>query len=158
MPPKWQTPGTLFSIPLGDGTFSAGQVISHEPDALNSVLVILFDQRYSTAPRDPDAAMNKANALALQLTTPDLFKRKQWACFASTTPVYKPTDHPQLEQARKSGFIGVKVIGSGILISLLRAAHGLDPWDDWHDPNYLDKLLMPARSRPTAAILGKDAS
>lgn len=60
--------GDVFAVPLGDGSYALGQILSYEPEALNSV-----------------------------------------GC----------------------------------------AFYGLAPWDDWHDPRYLDGLLlMMCRSNP----------
>ena len=37
----------------------------------------------------------------------------------------------------------------------LNATFGLEPWDNWKDPNYLDSLLLDPTTRPADVILKK---
>jgi regulator of RNase E activity RraB len=59
------------------------------------------------------------------------------------------------EHLRSNGFVGAKIIGSGIVNRFLNAYYGFEAWDDWHDPNYLDTLLISPTKRPKHPILKK---
>ena len=53
------------------------------------------------------------------------------------------------------GWVGAKVIGSGNVNKFMNAYFGLSLWDDWHDPTYLDRLLVSPEKRPAKLILKK---
>lgn len=151
----WKTPGALFTIPLNDGTFGLGQVIQPAPGALNSVFVCIFSYRLTEVTPATLPAVTRSHLLASHFTTPDLFKNRKWRVLQTAPHLLTNNELQELNAVNSRGFVGVKVIGSGILTSLLRAWHGLEPWDRWHDPNYLDKLLHPGQKRPANAVLSK---
>ena len=63
-----------------------------------------------------------------------------------------------LEKLKKANFVGVKVIDSGIIIKFLNAFYGMFPWDHFHDPEYLDKLLVSSKLKPTQRLVFKEKS
>lgn len=139
----WKS-GDCFLIPLKDGTFLIGQVLSAEPEALNSVGCALFDQR-----SDGQTLVQPrlANLFSLLLTTRDLLDAGEWKILA-TFPVEVPRKRFPFEALRSSGFVGAKIIGSGIVAEFANAFCGLVPWDDWADPNYLDQFLLGPELKP----------
>ena len=44
--------------------------------------------------------------------------------------------------------MGAKVVGSANVGALCDAFYGLARWDDWKDPEYLDKLLLSPEKKP----------
>jgi len=46
----------------------------------------------------------------------------------------------------------IKIVGSANIAEFLNAYYGLVPWDDWADPNYLDKLLISPDKKPKNII------
>lgn len=52
------------------------------------------------------------------------------------------------EEYRGEGWVGAKVYDATIAEELLDAYNGLLPWDDWHDPEYLDRLLVSRDRKP----------
>ena len=56
------------------------------------------------------------------------------------------------EQFRDKGWIGAKVYDASILEEFLDAFHGLAPWDDWKEPDYLDRLLLFPGKKPTNLV------
>jgi hypothetical protein len=141
-------PGDCFLIPLADASYLVGQVLAAEPSVLNSLSCALFDQRSDgeTPPR-PDLD----RLFATLLTTRDLIDSGDWKIFAAH-PVEVPRAKFPFEGLRRRGFVGAKVIGSGIVNDLANAFCGLALWDDWADPNYLDRLLLDARLKPTRLL------
>jgi len=57
------------------------------------------------------------------------------------------------ETLRRSGFIGAKVRGSGIVEEFVNAFYGFAPWDDWYVPDYLDAFLISASKKPTDRLV-----
>lgn len=151
--PDWKTPGSVFTIPLNDGTFGIGQVIQATPNALNSVFVCIFSVRLTDTQPATLPALDRSLLLASHFTSPDLFKNRTWSVLRHAPHLLNDRELQDLDDACARGFVDVKVIGSGILTSLLRAWHGLEPWDRWHDPTYLDKLLHNGQQRPANAVL-----
>jgi hypothetical protein len=141
----------MFAIPLADGTNLLGQVIAHEPSALNSVGCALFDQRFSdaTAP-SPDLA----RLFSVILVTRDLLDSGAWRV-VSSGPVGVAWERIPYERFRSAGFVGAKIQGSRNVVAFANAFCGLAPWDDWHDPDYLDQFLLAKDKKPERLIYRK---
>ena len=144
-------PGDIFGIPLPDGSMGTGQILSLEPDALNSVGCAFFSVTVG-----PAGLSGSVEPIAALLVTPDLLKNGVWPV-KSKAPVFLERHERPYELFRASHWVGVKVTGSGIVQEFLAAYHGLTPWDAWHDPNYLDSLLLPGVARPEHVILSARA-
>jgi hypothetical protein len=67
-------------------------------------------------------------------------------------PVSVPKESLPYEALREKNFVGASVRGSGIVNKFLNAFYSLHAWDDWHDPNYLDKLLISPTMKPSSLI------
>jgi len=142
-------PGDVFGVPLPDGSMGVGQVLSLEPDALNSVGCVFL-----AATVDAGVLSGAPDPIAALLTTPDLLKSGAWPVKASA-PVVLPREEWPYEAYRALHWVGVKVTGSRNAQALLAAYHCLAPWDDWHDPTYLDSLLLAGVSRPHGVLLSR---
>lgn len=59
------------------------------------------------------------------------------------------------EEFRSARWIGAKIYDAAIAEKLLNAYNGLVPWDDWHDPEYLDKLLVSPDRKPKHVLRKK---
>jgi len=145
-------PGDIFGIPLPDGSLGVGQVLSIEPEALNAVGCL-----FTAGVVSGGKIVSAPEPVAALLVTPDLLKNGSWPVKSSGPITFEPEERPY-EQFRAAGWVGAKVVGSANAQALLSAYHGHTPWDDWHDPKYLDSLLLPGVVRPKAAVLHKDGS
>jgi hypothetical protein len=56
------------------------------------------------------------------------------------------------EHLRKSGWVGAKIRGAGVVEEFINAFYGLLPWDSRYDPEYFDKLLISPAKRPSRLI------
>jgi hypothetical protein len=148
---KWAA-GDLFSIPVGSSC-GLGQVISAEPEALNSVLCVYFSH---LVPCDQLGLIspNIRDSISIQLTTRESLDDGSWKVIGNARPLDTFDEFP-LERLRLDGFIGAKVRGSGIMDALVSAFHGLSPWDEYADPEYFTKLLRPGVAVPGAAMFSK---
>ena len=52
----------------------------------------------------------------------------------------------------QGNIIGINTEGSAIIDDLLKLSFSLASWDDWHDPEYLDKLLISLDKKPENLI------
>lgn len=148
----WQV-GDLFCVPTVDGRQALGQIIGREPDVLDSVAVALFDQRFET-PVEAEAATlrNPDGIYSVLFTTRDLLDSGGWQVVGKADVVLGNGLYPY-EHLRGNGFIGAKIIGSGIVTKFVNAYFGLMPWDDWKDPLYLDQLLISAAKKPLDRLI-----
>ena len=140
-PQLWKI-GTLFKVPQSDGTASLGQVVGFEPAVLNSVTCAFFDVKVSAScPPDPPPDTSWDNLIACLFTTCDLLKNGTWNVIGQSESEM-PSQLLPYEETRDRDWVGAKVYGSGNVMSFLNAYYRLALWDDWADPNYLDKLLI----------------
>ena len=143
--------GTVFRVRLSDGGYATGQVIAYEPQMLNSVSCVFTSQRDWTL----GSVITESSIIASLFTTYDLLTKGRWETIGEAEIPIPQSDFP-FEHLRSAGWVGAKMIGSGTVEEFLNAWHGLSPWDDWADPNYLDRLLFRGRIRPACATYKKD--
>ena len=122
--------------------------------ALNSSICAFTNTRLIGV--ETEIPFSRGNVIAVLFTTPDQLQTGNWKVVrreSEYAPVSRYIDMAALE-ARD--FRRVKVIGSGMIHSLLNAWHGLEPWDAFYEPDYLDKLLLPYVKRPASAVVSME--
>jgi hypothetical protein len=102
--------------------------------------------------RDPAAASDDASywrrqPAAARLAAVEFLRRQVYGAPARLLRVARVVQRP--------GFVGASVHGSGILNEFVNAFYGLTPWDDWHDPYYLDHLLVSPEKKPVQRLVYK---
>lgn len=141
--------GTLFVIGLLDGSQCVGQVISREKAALNSILCAFTLRDPSSLETSTQLAFD--DIVSVQLTSDEYLADGRWKLLGQRPlPTFECVF--DIQGAREDGFIGSKVIGCAIIESLLNACRCLEPWDDWHDPQYLDGLLVSPDRKPDLVL------
>lgn len=107
----------------------------------------LFDQIESK----PEAALagdvSRAKLISTVFTTDDLLDSGRWHV-VGRKPVTIPEEMFPGEHTLARGGVGEKVIGSANLAAFVEAYFGLGPWDRFHDPAYMDKLLISPAKKP----------
>ena len=146
------TAGSVFGIQLPDGRFAVGQVVAHEANVLNCVSVALFDTPVRAFTDVGDSNISDERAFSVVFTSRDLLDSGVWRV-AGFRPVSIRREHFPYESLRHGGYVGAKVVGSSNIREFVDAYFGFVIWDDWSDPEYLDRLLLPSRQRPTEARL-----
>lgn len=142
--------GDVFLIPVSDGTLAVAQIIGREPSVLNSVSIALFDRRID-ASGDP-GPLEYEHVYATLFVTRDLLDRGNWAVVGSHDVTVPQSAFPY-EDRRSGGFVGAKVIGSGIVQHFVGAFFGAEAWDQYEDPEYFDKLLLAPSKKPKQVVL-----
>ena len=143
--------GDYILIPQSDGMSSLGQVVAIEPSALNSVAVSFYDIRLSLATEGMDVSPDKEKVFSMLLVTRDLLDEGVWKVIGNG-PAVGLELFTELPRLRVNGFIGAKIIGSGIIIKFLNAFYKLHPWNGWYDPEYATKLLLDPGKKPKDLI------
>ena len=144
--------GDIFCIPLTDGTYSIGQVVGQEPEALNSVICVFFSRRLGAVPIQLDSQLSERELLSVLFVTRDLLDSGDWQVFCRTEP-FPIRKYINVSALKAAGFVGVDIIGSGIVMKFLNAYHNLHPWNGFYEPDYLDRLLISADKKPSHVLL-----
>jgi len=143
--------GDVFLVPLEDGSYCVGQVLETDPILMNSITCAFFDARSEGDDVDiSDLELLEGSAIACQFVTRDLFNRGVWKRIGNANTSI-PTRLLPYRETQKEGWVGAKVIGSGIIASFLNAYYGLGDWNEMKDPDYYAKLLIKGRKKPNHA-------
>jgi hypothetical protein len=147
---KWDI-GDVFVVPLEDGTYSSGQVISCEDSAMGSVVCAFSSDKSETVRSAVDTNFGGI-LIAVLFVTRDLLDSGKWQV-VDNRPIVSFEQYLNLSELRKKGFVGVKIVGSFNVTTLLNAFHKLIPWNNFHNPNYLDSLLVSSDRKPADILL-----
>ena len=140
--------GNLFAVPLSDGSSCLGQIVGREAQMLNSITCAFYRTRVdSAAIESPQGVPDQQDLIAVQFTTKDLLTRRIWKVLGNF-PVTLPQSLFPHEDKRAQNWMGATMVGSGNIDHFLNAYFGLEPWDQMHDPEYFDSLLLLPASRP----------
>lgn len=150
---SWKA-GDIFAVPVSVDEMGLGQVISEEQPCMDSVLCAFFLDSFQTQ-SDVDSYVPSSNRLmSVQLTTRDLLDLGKWRVCKTCTPLDVTNLFP-IVALRKNEYVGARIRGSKQMSELVSAYHRKSVWDDFHDPKYLDGLLLPGVQRPKGVILKK---
>jgi hypothetical protein len=146
MPKQVPKVGDVFLVELDDGTFAVGQVVETRPILMNSFTCAFFDQRVQSS----DAIafpLTRSSVLSCQFVTRDAFNRGKWLRVRSEAVRVPESDLPY-RGTEQSGWIGAKVISSGLMTGFLNAYFGMRSWTEMKDPKYYENLLFEGRESP----------
>ncbi|MBF2517575.1 Imm26 family immunity protein [Listeria marthii] len=144
--------GDLFTISLLDGSFCIGRVVGFEPDALNSAICAFYAHRVNEIP-EVEPILYENELISLLFVNRDLLDSGDWKVFSMASTEFPINKYIKLDELRRDGFINVTSRGSGIIVSLMNAYYSLVPWNSFHDPNYLDSLLISIDKKPNKVVL-----
>ena len=150
VPKRRQTwrPGDVFVIPTRDAQFAIGQVIGHEPEMMPSVNVALFDERYADiAEATARMTLDPQTVFASLFVTKHHLNTGKWRVLGNRPIEVDPASSLR-GRTSEAGFSGVEILGANIINEFVDAFYGLVPWDDWHDPDFLDSLLISESVKP----------
>jgi hypothetical protein len=148
MPRQIPKVGDIFTVPLSNDTRCFGQILEIEPILMNSITCAFFDLRSSEdIPEIELLELSEEKILSCQFVTRDLFNRGAWKRIGNKSPIIAEALYP-FRETKMNGWIGAKVIGSGIVEGFLNAYFGFGDWQEMNDPEYYNKLLFKDRKGP----------
>ena len=149
--------GDVFVVPLSDGTFSLGQILARERQALNAIACAFYKIRIVNGPTvEVPASLPQDQVISIILTIPDALNRAAWPVVTDRAIPTSIAVRPY-EKYREAKWVGARIIGSGIVVQFLNAYFGLAPWNVMHDPNYFDGLLLDGSLRPNHLVFKRVA-
>jgi hypothetical protein len=148
--------GDIFAVPLGDGTFSFGQVLFEQKFATGSrvrapTCVLLEHRAADLLSCDPTEILtSRSLAIFHELST--ALDAAEWTVVGHAEPCADP-------RSGRCGIAGeVGSTSGGMLAGLARAYWGTEPWNVMADERYWDKLLLRGVERPPQAnVLSPEA-
>lgn len=148
---NWQN-GDVFFVKLKDGTYTIGQILDLQMK--NVVRCAFFDERIINQ-QEANVSCNVKNLISILATTREQLDFGIWKILGNKKIEILIDQYPN-EQFRNNDWIGAKVYDAAVVEEFLDAFYALIPWDDWADPNYLDKLLLDKTKKPNKLIFIKN--
>jgi hypothetical protein len=145
-PKSWET-GDVFFVPLIDGSFTIGQVLSK-----NYCTCVVYEYRSLAQPTISKVDFKRLKPISiLHLTNGDLLNNGHWGILFNEKIILDPSSG----NGGTYGQIGcLSYGGCGVMTDLANAYWGLTPWNALYNEDYYDKMLLKNVSRPaTASIL-----
>lgn len=143
MPRQIAKVGDTFWVPIEDDSSVLGQIVEIQKEVLNSITCAFFAVRNTDENCDIEHLFSP---ISVQFVTKDFFNNGTWSRITNT-PVQISNCKLPYREAETDGWIGATVIGSSNIQMFLSAFFGLRAWDEMHDPNYYQKLLLPGVQR-----------
>ena len=135
--------GDVFEVPLDDKSSVLGQIVEIEKEVLNCITCVFFYSRN-------EKSINTLKPISIQFVTKDLFNSGKWKRIGNEKVQIPETSLPYRE-TKENGWVGAKVIGSGIIVKFLSAFYGQRQWNEMKDPNYYNNLLLPGVNHVASA-------
>lgn len=144
---RW-SPGAIFLIRQSDALWTVGQVLDRMMP--NVASCAFYDSRVPTG-EVPHLPLPPNSLVAVASVTRNRLDSGDWKVIGRA-PINVDRSLWPNERFRQVGWIGAKVHDAAIIEEFLEALHGLVPWDNWKDPNYLDKFLISPDKKPANLV------
>jgi hypothetical protein len=148
--------GLLVAIPLSDNTFGLAHMarVFELPEEVYSVTWGFYDAKVQSPDElKPENFSKEYLEKPVMVCSMDYeeFEKGKWPVVGSFEGEYTNTSIDDKIQGRMKWFNNEEKPGAMLLEMYL----GILPWDLLHDPNALDKMLLPGYSRPGNVKLKK---
>ena len=156
---KWDV-GDVFIVPQKDGMWSIGQILeavcippTSRMRRPNIVTCAFYDIRCSSDCNNIKLPL-PFDKLISSLSVPRWsLDSGAWKVIVRGQPVTLERMYWANEQFREQDWVGSSDYSPSVVEGFLNAFYGLEPWDDYYDPNILDSLLMSPDKKPKHVIL-----
>jgi hypothetical protein len=142
--------GDVFFVPLKDGTWGVGQVIDLMMP--NVIRCLFFDLRFQEVPDSIDRGDLTGHETSCVAVTREQIDYGVWKV-GQNLSIKIPNSWLPNEQFRQKAWVGAVMYDAALAEDFLNSFFGLLPWDDWHDPNFLDEFLLSPEKKPKKLLL-----
>ncbi|MBY6286469.1 hypothetical protein K6121_08890 [Neisseria subflava] len=151
---KWQV-GDYFGIPVEDDFLLAvGQILGKYDWIGVACLITKMKISSKNLPLYEDIKIDKNDIIAAIFITEESLDKGFWPIIQQgivNKNILKQY-FPNIDLIEQGNIIGINTEDSAIIDDFIKAYFSLAPWDDWHDPEYLDKLLISPDKKPENLI------
>ena len=120
----------------------------------NVVYCALTDRRVSSCTSGAPT-LRPDDVVALVALTREQLDFGAWPLLGLSSLIATSRDFAN-ERFAASAYAGAKIYDAALAEDFLAAFHALRPWDDWHDPHYLDAWLVSPSRKPRHLLLKSD--
>jgi hypothetical protein len=145
--------GDVFLVPQLDGLYTVGQVLDRMLPHVASCAFYDLRADQNSAPFDEELPEN--NLVASLSVTSEALEHGRWRVVGRQSVLLDRRVWPN-ESCRGSGWVGAMIFDSEVAEDLLNAYFCLKPWDDWHDPLFLDSLLVSPLKKPHTLLFKRN--
>lgn len=143
----------MFFVPLKDKSWGIGQVIDLMMP--NVIRCLFFDLRFRTIPATMNSDDLVGHEISCVAVTREQIDYGVWKVVQNLPLKIEQSSLPN-EQFRKKRWVGAVIYDAALAEDFLDSFFGLLPWDDWHDPNFLDEFLLSADKKPKDLLFKKE--
>lgn len=145
---RWKE-GDVFTIPLLNKNFSVGHVLDLQMP--NIVRIALYDEIIDIKKYDITKLCNYDKLISLIATSREQLDFGVWKIIGFREQQIPVSKFPN-ERFRNNGWIGAIHYDAAVAEDFINSFYALLPWDDWGNPDFLDKLLYDSNKKPTNLI------
>lgn len=144
--------GDIFQVPLLNGKVCYGQLLDYQMP--NIIRVAFFE-----GPYDPETVISVDEIIRQKVfskiaTDKYFLIDGEWPIVGNAPVLMNIEDFPN-EEFRDDDWVGAVHYTATLVESFLNAYYGLQPWDDYFDPNFLDEFLVNPNDKPANLIYSK---
>ena len=145
-------PNDVFAIPLNNGQYAIGHILDQH--MVNTVRIALYSEVTENLEIDLASLTDDKNLISLIEVTREQLDYGVWKIIGNkqtSIPIEKYAN----EEFRTNNWINSVVRDAALAEDFINSFHGLLPWDDWYDPNYLDRYLIYPSKKPSNLMYKK---
>ena len=147
---QWEA-GDIFKITLSDGTYCLGRAVKHEPKAMNSLICAIYKTRLSA--EDENFCLIDDDLISVLFVTRYSLDWGIWKVIGKTESAFAVEKYLNYDEAVNNKFVGTTITGCGNVNKLMEAYYCLRPWNSFHNPKFLDGLLISEDIKPNKVIM-----
>lgn len=138
--------GSVFAVPLSDGTFTFGQVLEEGGD----VITAGFFATCSPTPETNLQSLDKKRLFSILEITCNHLEQGEWKEIGKKLPVVWKWRFPNFKHRLFHNGVGSKSYTSALVQEFINAYFGLIPWNHYvkMPDNYFDGFLLNWRTVP----------
>jgi len=142
--------GDIFLIPSCTGGFYVGQVAKDTTREAGVPFCYIYDGRLTEEKPVLHEPLKAENVISAAFITHELIIYGAWRIIGNENV----PDHDAakvIPQLRKQGFVGLVVVGGGLVAKYLDTFHGHIAQEQWPDISYVTKFFL-SKPRTTASM------
>lgn len=136
----------IFKIPLNDGGVAFIYVFHYE-QFLGSFFCGVFNEKNN---------LSKYQFISFLFSTPETFLRKRWVEFPTPALGFNIKLPKNVENGinmiRNNNYVGARIHGAGVVWHFCQSFFGLEPWDQYAEPDFFDEMLIDPKFKPKNLI------
>ncbi|MGN6398284.1 MAG: Imm26 family immunity protein [Mucilaginibacter sp.] len=152
---NWK-PNDIFAIKLINEKSVVGHILDQH--LINTVCIAIYDEILAdTSNIDINSLINSKDLISLIEVTREKLDFGAWEIIGVKENTIPIEQFPN-EQYRSAKWVNSVMYDAGLAEDFVNAYYSLTPWDDWYDPNYLDKFLISPYKKPDKLLYKKENS